>query len=168
MNTLATTDAIELMYETGWTDGLPTVPPTREKVEQFIGYTGRSPDDLIAELPPMGGQATIERIAVNAVMAGCLPEHMPVVIAAIEALVDDRFNLRGVSVVRHSGSEISLEVAFPGHCGHTKVLASLFAVKLTRVRSPAEDRLKAVRENRRRGRTEHSPRRWIERCHFPP
>ena len=96
MNTLATTDAIELLYETGWTDGLPAVPPARDKVEQFVGYTGRSPDDLIAELPPQGGRATIERIAVNAVMAGCLPEHMPVVIAAIEALSDDRFNLRGV------------------------------------------------------------------------
>ena len=96
MNTLATTDTIELMYETGWTDGLPTVPPTRDKVEQFVGYTGRPADDLIAELPPLGGRATVERIAVNAVMAGCLPEHMPVVIAAIEALIDDRFNLRGV------------------------------------------------------------------------
>ena len=96
MNTLATNDTIELMYETGWTDGLPTVPPTRDKVEQFVGYTGRPADDLIAELPPLGGRATVERIAVNAVMAGCLPEHMPVVIAAIEALIDDRFNLRGV------------------------------------------------------------------------
>ena len=96
MNTPAATDAIELMYETGWTDGLPTVPPARDKVEQFIGYTGRPPDELIAELPPLGGRATVERIAVNAVMAGCLPEHMPVVIAAIEALMDDRFNLRGV------------------------------------------------------------------------
>ncbi len=80
MNTLATTDAIELMYETGWTDGLPVVPPTRDKVEQFIASTGRPADELIAELPPLGGRATVERIAVNAVMAGCLPEHMPVVI----------------------------------------------------------------------------------------
>jgi len=90
------TDAMELMYETGWTDGLPVVPPTRERVKQFIGYVGRSPDELIAEVPPLGGRATIERIATNAVMAGCLSEHMPVILAAIQAMMDERFNLRGV------------------------------------------------------------------------
>ena len=90
------TDAIELMYETGWTDGLPVVPPTRERVQQFIDYIQRSPDELVAEIPPLGGKATIERIAVNCVMAGCLPEYMPVVMAAIDAMMDDRFNLRGV------------------------------------------------------------------------
>jgi len=90
-------DTIELMYETGWTDGLPVVPPTRERVKQFTDFLlPRSPDDLIAEIPPLGGKATIERVAVNAVMAGCLPEHMPVVITAIVAMMDDRFNLRGV------------------------------------------------------------------------
>jgi len=89
-------DPIELMYETGWTDGLPVVPPTGEKVEEFVIASGKDADTLIAELPPLGGKATIERIAVNAVMAGCLPEYMPVVIAAIQALMDPRFNLRGV------------------------------------------------------------------------
>ncbi len=89
-------DTIELMYETGWTDGLPVVPPTRERVKDFIEYADRSPDEVIAEVPPLGGRATVERIAVNAVMAGCVPEHMPVVIAAIQAMMDDRFNLRGV------------------------------------------------------------------------
>ena len=89
-------DTIELMYQTGWTDGLPVVPPTGDLVEDFIGASGRQGDELIAELPPLGGRATVERIAVNAVMAGCLPEYMPVVITAIEALMDDRFNLRGV------------------------------------------------------------------------
>ena len=87
---------MELMYETGWTDGLPVVPPTRERVEKFVEHANRSPDELIAEVPPLGGRATIERIATNAVMAGCLPEHMPVVIASIEALMDERFNLRSV------------------------------------------------------------------------
>ena len=89
-------DAIELMYETGWTDGLPVVPPTRERVDRFVKHLGRPPDEFIAEIPPLGGRATIERVAVNAVMAGCLPEYMPVVIAAIHAMMDDRFNLRGV------------------------------------------------------------------------
>ena len=89
-------DAIELMYETSWTDGLPVVPPTEERVRQFIEYVDRSPEELVAEVPPLGGRATIERIAVNAVMAGCLPEYMPVVIASIQAMMDERFNLRGV------------------------------------------------------------------------
>ena len=97
MQSLDIMDSIELMYETGWTDGLPVVPPTRERVRRFTDYLQpRSPDELIAEVPPLGGMATLEKVAVNAVMAGCLPEHMPVVIAALEALVDDRFNLRGV------------------------------------------------------------------------
>ena len=94
--TVDITDAIELMFETGWTDGLPVVPPTESRVKQFIEFSGRSADQLIAELPPLGGKATVERIAVNAVMAGCLPEHMPVIITAIKAMMDDRFNLRGV------------------------------------------------------------------------
>ena len=90
-------DSIELMYETGWTDGLPVVPPTRERVKQFTDFLlPHAPDELIAEIPPLGGRATVERVAVNAVMAGCLPEHMPVLTTAIRAMVDDRFNLRGV------------------------------------------------------------------------
>ncbi len=90
------TDTMELMFETGWTDGLPVVPPTAEKVKEFVDYVGRAPDELIAEVPPLGGRATIERIAVNSVMAGCLPEYMPVIVAALQALMDERFNLRGV------------------------------------------------------------------------
>ena len=90
------TDMVELMYSTGWTDGLPVAPPTKDRVHQHIAATGRDADELIAEIPPLGGKATVERLAVNAVMAGCLPEYMPVIIASIQALMDDRFNLRGV------------------------------------------------------------------------
>ena len=89
-------DAIELMFETGWTDGLPVVPPSEDLVRRFVAHSGRDGDELVAELPPLSGRATVERIAVNAVMAGCLPEHLPVVIAALEAMMDERFNLRGV------------------------------------------------------------------------
>ena len=98
MNTLHSDmiGTMELMYETGWTDGLPVVPPTKERVQEFLDYQQRSPDELIAEVPPQGGKATVERIAVNAVMAGCLPEHMPVVVTALEAMMEERFNLRGV------------------------------------------------------------------------
>ena len=96
MLTTELTDAIELMFETGWTDGLPVVPPSEELVRRFVAHTGRNGDELIAELPPLEGRATVERIAVNAVMAGCVPEHMPVVITALQAMMDERFNLRGV------------------------------------------------------------------------
>jgi hypothetical protein len=94
-------DAIEVMYAKGWTDGLPCVPPTRERVDRMIAAAGRAADDLIGEIPPKGGRATIEKIAVNAVMAGCLPEHMPVVVTAIEAMLEERFNLRGVQGSTH-------------------------------------------------------------------
>ena len=98
MKTLSTelVGATELMYETGWTDGLPVVPPTEERVKEFTDYSRRSPEELIAEVPPLGGQATVERIAVNSVMAGCLPEYMPVIVTALEAMMEERFNLRGV------------------------------------------------------------------------
>ena len=89
-------ETLELMYQTGWTDGLPVVPPTGERVRRFVEYVDRSAEELIAEVPPLGGRATVERIAVNAVMAGCLPEYMPVVIASLQALMDEKFNLRGV------------------------------------------------------------------------
>ena len=90
------TDSIELMFETGWTDGLPVVPPSEGLVRRFVEQTGRDGRELIAELPPLGGRATVERIAVNAVMAGCVPEYMPVVISALQAMMEERFNLRGV------------------------------------------------------------------------
>ena len=58
-------DAIDLMFETGWTDGLPVVPPTEDRVKKFIDYTGRDAGELIAELPPLGGKATVERFPIN-------------------------------------------------------------------------------------------------------
>ena len=93
-----TVDPIEACYQNGWTDGLPVVPPTPERVERMLSGTKRSPDELIAPLPPKWGKATVERIAINAVMAGCLPEYLPVVLAAVEAMIDERFNLHGVQV----------------------------------------------------------------------
>jgi hypothetical protein len=94
-------DAIEVMYAKGWTDGLPCVPPTRSLVDRFVAASGRAASDLVGEIPPSEGRATIERIAANAVMAGCLPDYMPVVVTAIEALLGQRFNLRGVQGSTH-------------------------------------------------------------------
>jgi hypothetical protein len=79
------------------TDGLPVVPPTRERVADAVAASGREAAELIAEVAPRFGRATVERIAVNAVMAGCRPEYLPVVIAGVEAMCDERFDLLGVS-----------------------------------------------------------------------
>ncbi|MPZ44766.1 MAG: hypothetical protein GEV05_15455 [Betaproteobacteria bacterium] len=79
-----------------WTDGLPLVPPTLPRVETRIAAGGYDRDEVIAHVAPAFGAATIERIAVNAAMAGCPPEAMPVLIAAIEALCDPGFNLQGI------------------------------------------------------------------------
>src|SRR5687768_9309465 len=77
----------EHAYDQGWTDGLPIIPPTPEAVQQFVAASGRAADEVIGTLPPRQGLATVEVIAVNAVMAGCRPEYMPVIIAAIEVLL---------------------------------------------------------------------------------
>jgi hypothetical protein len=84
---------IDLVYEKGWTDGLPVFPPTRKLVGEVIEYVGRDPDEIIGGIFPGDGQATIEKIAINCVMAGCLPEFVPVVIAAVEGLADPAFAL---------------------------------------------------------------------------
>jgi hypothetical protein len=95
------TDAIEVYYEQGWTDGLPVVPPTRKAVEKMLEGTNRNADDIICRVPPKWGIATVEKVAVNAVMAGCLPSYLPIVITALEALMDDRLNLHGVQCTTH-------------------------------------------------------------------
>ena len=89
-------DAIDELYARGVTDGLPVVPPTRARVARAIEASGRAAGELIGLVPPNFGRATVEKIAVNAVMAGCLPEYLPVVIAAVAAACDDRFDLHGV------------------------------------------------------------------------
>jgi hypothetical protein len=90
-------DPFEELFARGVTDGLPVVPPTRARVEAAIAASGRPRDELIALVAPALGRATVERIAVNAVMAGCRPEYMPVVIAGVEALCDEGFSLVGIS-----------------------------------------------------------------------
>ena len=70
-------EAIEMYFEKGWTDGLPVVPPTEEKVHDFIEYTGRSPDEVLGTVPVRLRTITVEKVAVNAVMAGCRPAAAP-------------------------------------------------------------------------------------------
>jgi hypothetical protein len=95
-------DAIEQLYERGVTDGLPVVPPTRERVAAAVAATGRAADELVALVPPNYGRATVEKIAINAVMAGCRPEYLPVVVAAVDAVCDEAFDLHGVSATTNA------------------------------------------------------------------
>ena len=89
-------DEMELMFERGFTDGLPVVPPTEERVLRMLQGTTRDPRDIVAIVPPDLVEVTIEKIAINAVMAGCKPEYLPWVIAALEAACTDAFNIHGV------------------------------------------------------------------------
>src|SRR5688572_79009 len=94
-------DADTHYQERGWTDGLPIVPPTEARVREMLRATGRDPLDIVGILPPRQGEATVEKLAVNAVMAGCRPEYFPVVLAAVEALADPLFNLDSVQATTH-------------------------------------------------------------------
>ncbi|MEK7702038.1 MAG: hypothetical protein AAB418_08540 [candidate division NC10 bacterium] len=96
-----TTDEFELWFEKGVTDGLPVVPPTRERVERMLAGTRRARDELIGEMPPNYGRLTVEKAAINAVMAGCRPDYLPVVLAAAECACDPAFNLHGMSASTH-------------------------------------------------------------------
>lgn len=78
-------DAIEDYFERGWTDGLPVVPPTPEAVAQFVARAGRDPDDVLIAINETNMQCTVEKAAINAVMAGCKPEYFPIIVAAVEA-----------------------------------------------------------------------------------
>jgi len=90
-------DAINRLYrERRWSDGLPVVPPTVERVERMLRHTRRSREEVVARVAPAFGAATVERIAINAVLAGCDPEALPVLIAATEAVVEPQFNLQGI------------------------------------------------------------------------
>jgi hypothetical protein len=90
--------AYEHAYEQGWTDGLPIIPATPERVQRFVAASGRAADELIGLFPPRKGRATVEAIAVNAVMAGCRPEYMPVILAAVEGLLDPSYPLEFMQV----------------------------------------------------------------------
>ena len=87
-----------LFYENEWSDGLPIVAPTIAKVEQFMCYAGRAPDEVLGIAPPDNRKATVWSVAVNGVMAGCRPEYMPMLLAAVDAMVDPRYG------VEHSGN----------------------------------------------------------------
>jgi hypothetical protein len=88
-------EAMELCHRKGWTDGLPVVPPTPARVRAMLEGLGLEPDHEIAYVAHRAVSITAEKVAINAVMAGCLPEHMPVVVAAVEAIGDPRWTYHG-------------------------------------------------------------------------
>ena len=89
-------ELIEFFHLRRWSDGLPIVPPTRERVQRMLTGSRRQAHEVVARVAPGFGEATVERIAINAVMAGCRVDHLPVLIAATEAISDKSFNLQGI------------------------------------------------------------------------
>jgi hypothetical protein len=90
-------DAVfDLYYRQGWTDGLPIVPPTEPKIRAMIAAVGKPPSTVLAAVPPRMAEATVEKVAINAVLAGCVPEYLPVVVAAVQAVCEPIFNLHGI------------------------------------------------------------------------
>ena len=97
-------DEMEDMFERGWSDGLPVVPPTRSRVDAMLG--GRDRRRSLGDVPPGMGEATLERVAACAVLAGCRPEYFPVVLAAVEAALEEAFNLNGQAVTTQPAGQL--------------------------------------------------------------
>jgi len=93
--------AYEFYEMNGWTDGLPIILPTKTRVEKFLSALGKPSDQILGEMAPMWAQFTVEKIAINAVMAGCRPDYLPLIIKASEAILEPRFNLCGVQTTTH-------------------------------------------------------------------
>jgi hypothetical protein len=83
-------EAIEYCYEQGWTDGLPVVPASASLVDEFLARTSRSPEEVLWRMDHLGRECTVRTAAINAAMAGCLPEYFPIVLAAWDAVMRDR------------------------------------------------------------------------------
>ena len=99
-------DVHEFLFDQGFTDGLPVVPPTPERVLRMLGGTQRDAQEVVAEIAPNYAPATVEKLAINAVLAGCKPEYLPVVIAAIEAICNKQFNIHGVNATTMGASPV--------------------------------------------------------------
>lgn len=89
-------DIMEACFERGWSDGLPVVPPTALRVLRMLRASPRPADEIIGKIPPDNAPCTVEKVAINAVLAGCKPEYFPVVLASVSAALQDRFCLHGL------------------------------------------------------------------------
>ncbi len=111
-------DEHEALVDRGWSDGLPVVPPTPERVLRMLRGTTRAPDEVVAVVPPDLVPCTVEKVAVNAVLAGCLPEHLPLVLAAVEAACAEEFALHGLLATTYmSGPVVVVNGPVAGRVG---------------------------------------------------
>ena len=115
-------DPFEALHDRGLTDGLPVVPPTPERVVAMLEHTSRDPQDVVAVLPPYGGEATVEKVAVNAVMAGCTGPELPVVLAAVEAVGAEEFAMHGLLATTHPAGPVIVVSGYPGFNSGVNVL----------------------------------------------
>ncbi len=99
-------DPLEAMFDRGFSDGLPLIPPTPERVVAMLDATSRDAQELVALVPPYDGAATVEKVAINAVMAGCPPAVLPIVLAAVEAACDPAFALLGLVSTTHPSGPV--------------------------------------------------------------
>jgi hypothetical protein len=99
-------DEMESCFARGWSDGLPVVPPTSVRVIRMLKGTHRSPDEIIGNIPPDNLPCTIEKVAINAVLAGCKPEYFPIVLASVEAALQDRFCMHGLLCTTYFSSPV--------------------------------------------------------------
>ena len=130
MNLLTSTSeaqAVEELDELGCTDGLPVVMPTPERVERMVLASGFDASLNLGEMGPGGGAATVEKIAVAAVMAGCLPDYAPVVLAALRAVLDERFDLTEMQATTHCTAPLII-VNGPARTDHGPIASGFGAL----------------------------------------
>lgn len=99
-------DSLEACFDRGWSDGLPVVPPTPLRVARMLAGTEREPNEVIGKVPPDNQPCTVEKAAINAVLAGCKPEYFPVVLAALEAALQDSFCMHGLLCTTYFSSPV--------------------------------------------------------------
>src|SRR5690242_21288075 len=94
-------DEFEFFLNKEWSDGLPVVTPTETRVQWMLGGTKRDPEEVIGRIPPAMATATVRKVAIHALMAGCKPEYLPVVLGALKIMLDEEFNVNGVQGTMH-------------------------------------------------------------------
>jgi hypothetical protein len=101
-------DEFEFFFEKEWSDGLPVIPPTEARVAAMLAGTRRDPDEVIGMVPPLQSEATVRAIAAHAVMAGCKPSYLPLLVAVMEAVLEERFNLTLLQATTSAGAPFIL------------------------------------------------------------
>ncbi|MBI2164879.1 MAG: hypothetical protein HYU29_00520 [Chloroflexi bacterium] len=99
-------DPVEFCYEQGWSDGLPVVPPTPERVEAMLSTVQRDPHEVLGVFLPVGAEVTVEKVAINAVLAGCRPDYFPVVLTAVQCMADREGSLGGLLTTIHGDTPL--------------------------------------------------------------